>query len=329
MQSNEVQREFQWPKQKTPAPSDDLNHYHRLIGLLADRVRSVAHRFQTGAYVVGRPGSGKTFTVKAVLDEAESNYVLLNGRVSPAALFDTLEERPDSVVVIDDVPTLFDNLQAAQLLMAAIGGDPGQSRRVTYVTKSNKRVTEFRGGVIAVSNRPLRHDPVSQALASRLVVLEHEPTDEMLIAFMAAEARKGVKDVLPADSDEVFRYVVAVCRAADYRIDLRYFFKGVEDYRFWKSGACQTDWQSLVRSSMRRVTAGELPVAPTTRAGTKSAEHEVVRDLHARKLSRKELEAEWGGAPGSRWTASTGGSGSSGCSEPERRADQRKALARG
>jgi hypothetical protein len=280
-------------RQKPPAKSDDLDHYHRLIGLLADRVRSVALGYQTGAYLVGRPGSGKTHTVRTVLEEAEANHVLLNGRVSPAALFDTIEERPDSVIVIDDVPTLFDNLQAAQILMAAIGGDPGKPRRVTYITKSNRRLTHFNGGIVAISNRPLRHDPVSQALSSRLAVLEHEPTDEMLIAFMEAEAKQGIKDVSAAECVEVFKYVVEVCRSADYRIDLRYFFKGLEDYRFWKSGECKTDWQNLVRSSMRRVSADELPAAPTTRAGTKAAEYEIVRELHASGLGGEELEAEW------------------------------------
>ena len=88
-------------------------------------------------------------------------------------------------------------------------------------------------------------------------------------------------------------HVVAECRAGDYRVDLRYFFKGVEDYRCWKSGACETDWRVLVKSAMRRVAAEELPAAPLTRAGTKAAEYDVVRELHGQDLSRDALEAAW------------------------------------
>lgn len=261
---------------------------------MGDRVKSVVGRYQTGAYLVGRPGAGKSHTVCRVLDGCEADYVLLNGRVTPAALFDEIEGRPDSVVVIDDVPLLFANPQAAQILMAAIGGDPGDPRRVTYVTKAVRRVVEFSGGLIAISNRPLGHDPAGRALASRMATLEHEPTDEMLVAFMEAAARKGVKDVPARECLMVFEHVVAECRAGDYRVDLRYFFKGLEDYRCWKSGVCETDWRVLVQSAMRRVAAEDLPPTPLTRAGTKAAEYEVVRELHGRNLSRAALAAAWG-----------------------------------
>lgn len=283
-------------KDKSPIRSERsgaLTQYTQLVRLLGDRVRSVARGYQTGAYVTGRPGSGKTHTVRRILEECKTNYVFLNGRLSPAALYDEIEERPDSVLVIDDIPLLFNNLQAAQILMAAVGGDPGVPRRVTYSIKGLRRITEYNGGIIAISNRPLRQDPAGLALASRLATLEHEPTDEMLIAFIESEARKGVKDVPVKECLMVFEHIIDVCRAGDYRIDLRYFFKGIEDYRCWKSETCETDWRALVRSSMRRVHADELPLVPVTRAGTKTAEHEIVRELHARKLARDVLEVEW------------------------------------
>lgn len=276
-----------------PADTAHLDHYHRRLALLADRVRSVARRFQTGAYLVGRPGSGKTHTVTQVLDEEEVSHVLLNGRVTPAALFDALEERPDSVVVIDDVPALFANPQGSQLLMAATGGHPGRPRRVTYVTKGRSRRADFRGGVVAISNLPLRHDPAGQALRSRLAALEHEPPDDELIAFMRAEAGRGVRGVPAAEAAEVCEHVVEVCKRADYRIDLRYFYKGIDDYRYCQAGGCGTDWRSLVESSIVRVEAAGLPAAPTTRAGTKAAEYDLVRGLHASGMDTDGQIADW------------------------------------
>jgi hypothetical protein len=273
--------------------SEALAHYQSLIGVLADRVRSVAKGFQTGAYISGRPGSGKTHTVRRVLDECKADYTIHNGRVSAAALFNEIEDRPDSLLVIDDVPLLFANLQASQILMAAVGGDPGIPRRVTYNIKPIRRAVEFQGGIIAISNVPLRHDPAGKALASRLVTLEHEPTDEMLIAFMESEARKGLKDIPPKECLMVFEHVVHVCRAGDFRIDLRNYFKGIEDYRCWKSEDCETDWRILIKSSMRRVSADELPSEAMTRAEMKAAEYEIVKELHAMRLEPDILAAEW------------------------------------
>jgi hypothetical protein len=273
--------------------SKPLDHFHRLTDLLADRVRSVAQRFQTGAYIVGRPGAGKSYTVCRVLEECGTDYTVLNARVTPAALYDAIEDKPDAVLVIDDVSSLFANAQAAQILLAAVGGDPGIARRVTYLTKGLRRVTEFSGGVVVTSNVPLGRDPVAAALISRMALLQHEPTDDMMIAFMEAEARKGVKDVSATECLEVFEHVVAVCRGGDYRPDLRYFFKGIEDYRCWKSGGCKIDWRVLVRSGMQRVDASEVPPVPVTRAGKKAAEYEVVRELNTLDLSAPELEKEW------------------------------------
>ena len=65
---------------RKPARSAALKDYRRLITLLSDRVRSVARGFQTGAYIVGRPGAGKTHTVRRVLEACEADHVFLNAR---------------------------------------------------------------------------------------------------------------------------------------------------------------------------------------------------------------------------------------------------------
>ena len=53
------------------------------------------------------------------LDKALAFYCGSLGMERPA-----IEEKPEAVLVIDDVTSLFSNLQAAQILMAAVGGDP-------------------------------------------------------------------------------------------------------------------------------------------------------------------------------------------------------------
>ena len=115
--------------------------------------------------------------------------------------------------------------------MAALGGRSGQARTVTYTTKDERRSFQFTGGVIAVSNLPLGRDPLADALASRVALLEHEPSDEMIAAFMRDRAFRGFEDVSPEECLEIVEFVIAETRACDYRLDLRAMTKAWQDYR--------------------------------------------------------------------------------------------------
>lgn len=74
-------------------------------------------------------------------------------------LYEQLALHPESVIVIDDIPSLLGERTALQILMAALGGEPGEPRPVTYSTKNKDergKAFDFSGGVIAISNVPLR-----------------------------------------------------------------------------------------------------------------------------------------------------------------------------
>ena len=195
-----------------PASKEPLEQYRQLVALLADRVRSVAEGFQTDAYVTGRSGVGKTYTVRQTLGQYKTQSTYLNGRITPAALYDTFEEHPEAIFIIDDVPLLFANLQASQILMAAAGGDPGNIRLITYLTKNQSRATKFRGGIIAISNIALAQDPAGQALASRFALHHFDPTDEMLDAFLTKTAARGCGGVAAHEALKILDYVRTLCR---------------------------------------------------------------------------------------------------------------------
>lgn len=130
-------------------------------------------------------------------------------------LWSLLEEHPEHTIVLDDVTELFGQPQAIQILMAALGGAPGRPRAVTYTTMSSRRTCRFSGGIIAVSNVQLRRDPMADAVASRVVLLEHEPSDEMIAAFMKAQALRGFEDLGPDECLEVVEFLIAETRACD------------------------------------------------------------------------------------------------------------------
>src|SRR5207248_7037875 len=142
-----------------------LEVFEAMRDLIRDRTRSVADRYQVGAYIVGRPGSSKTYTVLETLEVLDTPWTYRNSRMSAMGLWCLLNEHPEHVIVLDDISTLFDQAGALQILMAALGGSPGKSRTVTYTTKDERKSFEFTGGIIAVSNVPLSRDPLADAVA--------------------------------------------------------------------------------------------------------------------------------------------------------------------
>ncbi|QDV37620.1 hypothetical protein [Tautonia plasticadhaerens] len=148
--------------------------------LIRDRTRSMAERYQVGAYLVGRPGSSKTHTVQETLERLDTPWTYRNSRMSPMGLYCLLEEHPEYTVALDDIHTMFGQDAALQILMGALGGRPGQVRTVAITTKDERKSSEFSGGIIAISNLLLGRDPLADAVASRVARLEHEPSDEMI-----------------------------------------------------------------------------------------------------------------------------------------------------
>ncbi len=230
-----------------------LASFDRKLQLIRDRVRGVAERYYTAAYLVGRPGTSKTHTVETELEGLDIPFVLRNARMTPMGLFEFLHDHPEHVVVLDDIASLFKQQAALQILMAALDGDPDQPRTVTYKSKDRDISFEFTGGVVAISNVPLKNDPLANAVASRVVQVEHEPTDEEIAAFMRTLAENGYKELGADECLEVVEFVVSETRNHDRRLDLRHMTKACEDRRQWEHGHARTSWQDLVRTSLNKM----------------------------------------------------------------------------
>lgn len=271
---------------------EHLREFEILLDRVRDRTRGVAERYQNGCYLVGRAGASKTYTVVEKLEALDSPWAYRNSRMSPMGLFAFLEEHPEHTCVLDDIPAIFDQRQALQIVMAAMGGEIGKPRTVTYATKNKheRKSFQFNGGIIAISNLPLRRDPLADAVASRVVVLEHEPTDEMIAAFMRNQSLKGYKDMSPSECLEVVEFVIVEARAADYRLDLRHMSKGLNDFLLDKHGKALRPWKELVKTSMNRV----LKQADHSRGAEQVREREIALDLFQRfPNDRTTREEQW------------------------------------
>ena len=236
-----------------PSNDDLLQSFEQKVQLIRDRVASVVHGYHTATYLVGRPGTSKTHTVREELERLEEPWVYQNARMTPMGLFGFIAEHPEHIIVLDDIASLFKNDQAVQILLAALDGKPGEARVVTYKSADVEQKVLFTGSVIAISNVPLRSDPLARALGSRIVMLEHEPTDDEVAAFMRHLAMDGFEDLSVDECVEVAEFIIAETREFNLRLDLRHLTKAFQDFRQHKHGRSLTTWRDLVRTSLRKV----------------------------------------------------------------------------
>jgi hypothetical protein len=256
--------------------SELLRDLQKKFQLMEDRVSSVVHGYHTACYLVGRPGTSKTFTVKKELERLAVPWLLQNARLTPMGLFSILAEHSEHVVVLDDVSSLFGNDQAMQILLAALDGEPKKPRTVSYRSKDIDMKVIFTGAIIAISNVPLRCDPLARALGSRVVQLEHEPSDEEIAAFMRHLAAKGADDISSDECMEVSEFIISETLGQKLRLDLRHLNKAWQDYRQWRDKKAKSHWKDLVRTSLKKL-ASE-PVVPQTKQDEIDLQRQNVRD---------------------------------------------------
>jgi hypothetical protein len=252
-----------------------IQAFEAKLQLIRDRVSSVIHGYHTGAYLVGRPGTSKTYTVRQHLEQSCVPWVYQNARMTPMGLFSFIADHPEHVIVLDDIVNLFKNDQAMQLMMAGLDGTPGTARVVTYKSKDAEQRVLFTGAIIAISNVPLRCDPLARALGSRVVMLEHEPTDEEIAAYIWLLAAKGFDGLTTDECFQVSEFLISETRENDMRLDLRHFNKALRDFRQHKDGHAKTSWRDLVRTSLKRLATE--PVVPTTKKEEKALHRDLVR----------------------------------------------------
>jgi len=284
------------PDQKadTLSATDDslVQEFEKKLQVIRDRVGSAAFGYKTGICLAGRPGTSKTFTVKQELERLEEQNLYRNARMNAWGLFSLLADHPEHLIVLDDITSLFSSKQAMQIFLAALDGTPGKPRPVSYRTKDTEETIQFSGSIIAISNLPLRSDPHARALGSRIVVLEHEPSDDEISAFMRLLASKGFEDLSPDECMEVAEFIIAETRAHDQRLDLRHLTKACQDYRQCKHGRAKTSWQDLVRTSLRKLI--NESVIPMKKSEDMDDQRQLVRELMERfPNDRKRQLAEW------------------------------------
>ncbi len=108
--------------------------------MLHDKVTLVAggeSNFIKSLLITGGPSSGKTFTVMKTIRELGlsegSDYVVKKGRITTVALYRTLIEQIDGMVIFDDCDSVVEDKNAVNMLKGALDTDP--IREISYDVK--------------------------------------------------------------------------------------------------------------------------------------------------------------------------------------------------
>lgn len=204
----EITQETQSEIPKEPSiPEENYFGINERFEIMADYVSMVANRNTTSAIILGEGGLGKTFTVLKTLEreglkmyrsvssedsgdtvhDTHSGYVIIKGYTTAKALFRTLWENRNRIVVFDDTDDVFKNQTSTDLLKAAL--DSYETRIITWNSEGFgsrdddlPKSFEFTGGVIFISNMP-RHK-VPQPIRSRGFVADLSMKRDEIITRM-------------------------------------------------------------------------------------------------------------------------------------------------
>src|SRR5581483_12049630 len=217
---------------------------HRRQAIVRDYVRGVARQYATGLYLFGRPGTAKTHTVRAVLEqEIQEIFTYQRGHITPMGLFELIAAHADEVIVLDDLGAVLKSDVALQILLSALEHPTARdrSRVVKYRRQGREERAVFRGGIVCISNRELHDDELLGAFKSRVHALNYDPTDAQLGALMLDIADR---QAAPEAAGEVARFLIGEMLRLACRFDLRLLIsKALPDYQQWRDGEAESDWR--------------------------------------------------------------------------------------
>jgi hypothetical protein len=147
---------------------------------LRDATWGVISGHRPGFLAWGRAGVGKSFTVRQTLSQHSVEPIEYSARISGRALVESLQEFHESIHLVEDAESIFDDPPTVGLLRSALwspSNDRPKKRLLTWSVYGNPIQFTFTGGLIIVSQRDLSYRrPELQALKSRVASLHVQLT---------------------------------------------------------------------------------------------------------------------------------------------------------
>lgn len=249
-----------------------LEQYEAKLQLVRDYVRGVALRYSAGFYLHGAGGISKSFTVLGELEKLGVSFKLFNSRMTGRGLFDTLQQYPDAVHVLEDMERVVNDRDAQGVLRSATWSqktkEGKQKRVVTWATARGVDQFVFAGGIIMLSNRPLDDLPELRAIQTRISYLELQVSESEIAALMRKVAgggfHHGQQAMTPEECLGVCEFLIGESKSLLCHLDMRLLDNSFRDYLQYRDGHSASDWKTLVAARLHG-RQGELLEAPPGR----------------------------------------------------------------
>ncbi len=253
-----------WKKSEptVATPAVPLTALEQRQQLLAHHVRVVARGMSNGLCVYGSKGGlGKTKVVLETLRKERVRPLVLNGHITPMALFTNLFQHPDAVVFLDDCDALFRNLPALGILRSALWGETNEKRLVTYNSSQLKTPASFyfTGRILFAVNVLPRCNPAFNAVLSRVDQYELSASNEEVLEMMLQLAGQGFEDLSADECLEVVEFISGFATTRD--LSLRLLEPSLRKVMYAQDAG--VDWKELVASQLHEIGQTATP-APMT-----------------------------------------------------------------
>lgn len=139
--------------------NNDYSDLEKRYANVESYIKQIANGKIHNLIVNGPPGVGKTHSVENYLSKyAQGKYKIVKGHMTPLSLYGNLyfHREQNSVLVLDDIDSVFKKIEGVNLLKAAIDTSP--VRRISWESTTPLKGVgiptsfEFKGSVILVSN---------------------------------------------------------------------------------------------------------------------------------------------------------------------------------
>ena len=298
-----IQNEDRPPSELAEEDRQNLARLDAKLQMVRDRVNGVVQGYDTGLYLHGEGGLGKSFTVLQELPRLGADYVLFNSRISGRALYDTLEQFPSSVHVFEDVESLFSDKGAQGVLRSALWAQNNNpkaqrlERLVTWTTAHGSLRFHFTGGIIMIGNRAMDDVPELRAVKTRIACMHLEVSVHELRALMRHIAAKGFEHagvcLEPAACIEVCEYLIEESASLARSLDMRLLVNSFKDRIQWEEEDAACHWKDLVAGRLReRLTAPQKDVGGG-REERRHREQGIVQEILAATQDRGERVRMW------------------------------------
>jgi hypothetical protein len=281
-----------------------LDNYEGRLQLVRDRVGGVARGYDTGFYLFGEGGLGKSYVVLRELERLKADIAIYNSRMTGRGLYNALERFPSSIHVLEDMEAITRDRGAQGVLRSALwaqhkeGAKGPLERLVTWTTYKMEHSFIFTGGIIMIGNKPFGDLPELNAIKTRIGVMHLQASAYELRALMRSIAQKGYehdgKQMTPEECSEVCEYLIAESLQHRRALDLRLLVNSFHDYLQWIEGDALCHWRDQVASRIReRLTTFHEPVSRKSREERKQEEQGIVREVLAATPDQQERYRLW------------------------------------